>query len=393
MKKINVLVIGTGMYVCGRQTEGFGTIAPAILEWSKTGKLGEVSIIGRSAKGVREARAKIDELKRMFGVNLPIRYFPQTGTDPVCYKRIVRDIGKPACAIVAVPDILHKEVAMASIGEGLHTLVVKPLVPTVDDALELIRLQDKKGVYCAVEFHKRYDQANMKLRDVIGKRIIGDPLYFTIEFSQRRSMPAKIFKKWAGTTNVFQYLGIHYVDIIYFVTKAKPVRAMAIGQKNWLSSKGVDTYDSVQSAIEWRMPSGKKFVSMVSTNWVDPEATSAMSDQTIKAVGTLGRFESDQKRRGIILITDKGGIQELNPYFCTSYGEHGKVTYRGYGIDSICRFLSDVANIENGSMTTDDLEGVRPTFRQAVVSTSVLEAVNMSLRRNGEWVGVKGVKV
>ena len=44
----------------------------------------------------------------------------------------------------------------------------------------------------------------------------------------------EFFKKWSDTINIFQYLGVHYVDIIRFITKAVPIRALANGQKNWL---------------------------------------------------------------------------------------------------------------------------------------------------------------
>jgi len=45
---------------------------------------------------------------------------------------------------------------------------------------------------------------------------------------------------------------IHYLDIIYFLTKAVPVRVMATGQKRWLRAQGVDTYDSIEAVIEWQ---------------------------------------------------------------------------------------------------------------------------------------------
>ena len=34
MKKIDIVVIGAGLYVCGKGTEGYGTILPAIFEWN-----------------------------------------------------------------------------------------------------------------------------------------------------------------------------------------------------------------------------------------------------------------------------------------------------------------------------------------------------------------------
>lgn len=392
MKPLNVVVIGTGMYTCGRGTEGYGTVMPAIMEWAKTNRIGDVYVAGASGKGVNSAKKKMNELRQILGAKIDIRYFPQqAGNNPDAYRSAIRSISRPAACIVAVPDDMHRAVAGAVIEARLHTLVVKPLARTLKEARELIALQDRHGVYCAVEFHKRFDLANIKLRDIIAEGRIGDPLYFVVEYSQRKSVPSTHFKKWAARTNIFQYLGVHYVDIIYFATKATPRRISASGQKNWLVSKGIDTYDSIQAAIEWEMPSGKRFISHILTNWIDPECTSAMSDQKIKVIGTDGRFESDQKRRGITIVTDDKGMEEPNPYFCCAYGPAGEAEYRGYGIDSIHRFLDDVVDIETGKVGLKDLEAKRPTFRQSLASTAVLEAANKSLRRKGEWISAKDV--
>jgi len=385
MHKLNILIIGTGMYACGRGTNGYGTIMPAVCEWAKANDIGEVYMTGRSRKGIDAARAKVKKLQKKMNVKLTVKYIPGG------YKEAVRRIPKPACAVIAVPDNLHKNVATAAIEAGLHTLVVKPLVPTLKEALELIRLQEKAGVYCAVEFHKRYDYANLKLRDAVRQGLIGDPLYALAEFSQRKSIPAKVFSKWVESTNIFQYLGIHYIDIIYFATKALPKRVMALGQKNWLASRGIDTYDAVQCVIEWQAISGKRFTSYIITNWIDPESTSAMSDQKIKIIGTKGRFESDQKNRGVTIVTDEKGIEEINPYFCSSYGADGAAVYRGYGIDSIDQFFNDAVGIEEGDFTLDSLEGIRPTFKESLIPTAVLEAANISLKNGGKWMEIKNM--
>jgi predicted dehydrogenase len=389
MSAINVLVVGTGMYVSGRGTDGYGTVLPALLEWKKAHTIGDIWVVGSNPRGIKQARHKISNLMRGMGIYSRIQYLPKgTKINKKSYLGAIKEIPKPGCAIIAVPDNLHREVAAATIKTGLHTLVVKPLAPTLREVNELIALQRKNRVYCAVEFHKRFDLANLKLRDIIAEKKIGDPLYFLAEYSQRKSIPSKRFVKWVKETNVFQYLGIHYIDIIYLATKAKPIRAMAIGQKGYLALKGIDTYDSVQGIIEWKMPGGKKFLSHILTNWIDPESTSAVSDQKIKVIGTKGRFESDQKKRGVTSITDEKGIEEPNPYFCSSYGAEGSVFYRGYGIESICRFLDDVRDIENGSVKIEDLEDKRPTFRQSLAPTAVLEAVNKSLTNGGKWVTI-----
>jgi len=47
MKNLNIVVIGTGMYVSGRGTDGFGTILPSIIEWKRGGNsIGKVVLVG-----------------------------------------------------------------------------------------------------------------------------------------------------------------------------------------------------------------------------------------------------------------------------------------------------------------------------------------------------------
>lgn len=391
-EKLNILVVGAGMYVCGRGTSGYGTVLPALCEWRRRDlPLGEVFLAATRPEGISDARKRLDALNDMMGTDLAVRTFPEEGkaADSEWYLRAVDEIPKPLCVIVVVPDHLHRKVAGDCLKAGAHTLVVKPLAPTVKEAKELISLQEKHGVYGAVEFHKRFDRANLKLKEVLRQETLGDLLYFIVEFSQRKSIPSKVFASWANKSNIFQYLGVHYVDIIFFATGAVPRRVMALGQNGWLKDHGVDTYDAVHATIEWESVNGKPFLSYVFTNWIDPESTSAMSDQRIEAIGTKGRYESDQKSRGITIVTDEAGLEEPNPDFCSTYPDgSGKISYQGYGIESIHTFLRDVLDLNQNHVTIEQLESARPTFRESLPSTAVVEAVNKSLENEGEWIEV-----
>jgi len=161
---------------------------------------------------------------------------------------------------------------------------------------------------------------------------------------------------------------------------------MAVGQKQFLPTKGIDAYDSIQATVEWELPSGGLFTSSFFTNWIDPEKVSAMSEQKIKVIGTTERYEADQKRRGICVVTDEKGIEEPNPDFCSMYGSQpGTISFQGYGIDSFVQFFNDALNVEAGKSTIKDLEKKRPTFKESLIPTIILEAANKSLRENGQW--------
>ncbi len=382
--KLKVLVIGAGMFVCGRGTEGFGTILPSLYEAYRSGLIEHVEVAATRAVSITGLRAKNRELSKRMGFGLPLH--GRAGKD--AYQQILKN-QKPDCVIISIPDHLHAKAAVDAAKAGCHVLVVKPLAPTVKEAKAMIKAAGSHNVYAAVEFHKRFDDANLKIRDMVVSNSLGDLLYVDVNYSQRKLIPENMFKDWAGKTNVFQYLGVHYVDLIYFLTGAKPVRAMATGQKEWLVNKGISTYDAIQVVIEWEMPTAKKrFTSIIATNWIDPNTSSAMSDQKISLVGTKGRLDSDQKNRGVQIVTDAKGVEDFNPYFSQLYTDAtGQTVFRGYGERSIHQFLMDVSNIKMGVQKPKDLKDLRPTFHQALVSTAVIEAVALSLKKNGAWIG------
>jgi len=113
-----------------------------------------------------------------------------------------------------------------------------------------------------------------------------------------------------------------------------------------------------------------------------------MSDQKLKIVGTKGRIELDQKKRGIQIIVDGNTLEEPNPDFCHSYKSgNGEIHWQGYGIESIVTFLEDVTHIINGQKSPEYFENKRPTFMEAMVSTAVIDAAIKSLKNNN-WVDI-----
>jgi|APSaa5957512535_1039671.scaffolds.fasta_scaffold07721_6 D-galacturonate reductase len=392
MQPLNIVVIGTGMFATGRGTQGFGTVLPAISEWKRSGNnIGKVIFVGTNGAHSSDTMGKFEGLAQQTGVLLDVDVLPKGKTqDPQAYLEAIKQIPRPACAVIVVPDHLHYEVARSCLLADLPVLVVKPLAPTVNEGLRLVNLSIDRNLYAAVEFHKRWDKANLMVRDAILGGRIGEPLYCWVEYSQRKSIPTEIFKAWSFRTSILQYLGIHYIDIVRFCTDAIPLRVMATGQKTWLKERGIDTWDSIQCVIEWQMPSGALFVQTVLTNWIDPETTSSMSDQKIKFVGTKGRIESDQKERGLRFNIDDQCLEQPNPDFCMVYGANdGSKQWRGYGIDSVFTFFSDVVDIYTGKNDINTLNKLRPTFAEALISTAIVEAAHKSLAAENTWQSVR----
>ena len=383
------------MYVGGRGAGTDGTVLPALMQAQTQGLIGDIHVAATNSYSIATLREKLAELNQRLGTHVEIKGYPDgDDRDPNAYRRALGQLPRPACAIVVVPDHLHHSITADVIRAGVHPLVVKPFTPTVREGQELIALADSYEVYGAVEFHKRFDETNLLLRQALDQGRLGDVRYITVEYSQRRMM-RQVFQDWLADTNIFQYLGVHYVDLIYFLTRARPVRVVATGQPGEGDPSGTPCSDSIQALIEWEEGnSGSRFASTIVANWVDPDLTSAMSDQKITVVGTRGRYQVDQKHRGAQLVTEDGGIEDVNPYFSQIYTSgDGDIGVHGYGPRCITQYLTDVTDVITGMVRREELIGKRPTFQDSLPSTAVIEAVNHSLAQAGAWVDIERTSV
>jgi len=387
---MKILIIGAGMYVTGRNNTGPGTVLCSIAELSKSQQIDEVIVAARSAENKQHVSEAANRINNLLGTDLAVSYRRINGSADISDLHNEYQFDS---ALVSIPDHLHFEYTAVCLQLSIPSLVVKPLTPTLEENKQLIQLQEKHDVYAAVEFHKRWDETNLITQRYIQEGKLGKLLYYEVGYSQKISIPLETFKSWSHLTNIFQYLGVHYVDLFYFLAENyQPIRCSAIGTNGILKEKGLDTYDSVHVTLEWahKLDAEDKVVSVFNTNWIDPNETSAMSDQRYKVIGTKGRMEVDQKHRGLEYVSQDEGIQHLNPYFSEFLpDENGATEYQGYGHKSISRFFKDVQDLKDGLTNREKLHKTRPDLTHSAISTAVVEAVNVSLSKNGNWINVK----
>ena len=384
-KPLRILVVGTGMYVTGRGSDTSGTILPALLEGRRLKLVKEIALCATSCESAAFGVRAATDLGIRMHVQCKTTGYPKKGHNEQSSYLYALDRFKPDAVIVSTPDATHEAISIAALEKGAHCLVVKPLAPTATACRRMIYAADRAGLVAQVEFHKRLDESNLLLRDAIRTEEIGTPLYAVVEYSQRKMMPEQLFRNWINQTNIMNYLGVHYIDALLFMTGFKPLTVTAWAQTGHLKSQGIDAYDAIQAAITWDTgtPNASPFVSIINTSWVDSNESSAMSQQSISVTGTKGRIEADQTRRGFRITSDSQGVRDVNPYFTLSrQSEDGWLKFSGYGIESILRFVSDVASVNSGTISLDQLEQSRPTFRQGLISSAILEAVEASLKSN-----------
>tara|TARA_B100001123_G_scaffold444438_1_gene593293 strand:+ start:723 stop:1889 length:1167 start_codon:yes stop_codon:yes gene_type:complete len=382
---MKILVIGTGMYVSGRYTKDYGTIFPSIIEFQREQKIKKLEVIfsGRNLSNLRASKKKILKAMKISGVKIKTFFYSKNNN----YKNILKKEKNLSCVIIAVPDHLHFKVINDCLNYKLNVLVVKPFTTKLIDAKKLTLKNKSNKTEGFIEFHKRFDKHNLLLKDAYEKEKFGKPLYFNVEYSQRKIIPEKIFRGWSDKTNILQYLGVHYIDLVHFITKAKPTRVLAMGQKNWLVKKRINTYDSIQCFIEWKTKENIFFNQTLVVNWVDPNNTSSMSYQKIKFCGTKGNYESDQKTRGIKIISDNDDFEEPNPDFCQMFSiGNGQIQWKGYGIKSVLNFLKGIylkkiKKIKSSKAFHEN----SANFQDGLISTAVVEGAKKSLDNKSNW--------
>ncbi len=378
------------MYVSGRGTKTYGTIFPALLEAYKLKKIKDIGLVTTNFNSAQLTKNKFDNLCKDMNLNINLKTFPKKNNINDSIAEALHEY-KPDASIIVVPDHLHYEIALKVISKGIHCLVAKPMTDKLKNAKAMYNAAIKSNVIALVEFHKRFDESNILIKDQFTNGDLGELLYSVIEYSQQKKIPTEIFKKWSSKTNVFQYLGVHYVDLLYWITDFLPEEVTAWGQKKFLKKLNIDTWDSIQVIIKWRDKENKSFVSNHITNWIDPNETTAMSDQKMTIVGTEGRIFSDQKNRGIEIINSKNGAITPNPYFTyhSKINDNKNTRFSGYGIKSILSFIDDVNSFKQGKINIEFLNEHRSSFKQSIISTGVLEAALNSLQNNNKTIKIK----
>lgn len=377
----DLLIVGAGAYACGSMHDEYGTVLPTALGLQKIGRIGRIRIAATRPSSTRSCLEKIDRLAAILGMEPRVDVYP-TGIrrDPDAYHLALAESPNATAAIIVVPDPLHHRVTSELLDRRVDCLVVKPLAPSSAQARDLARRAKESGVVAQVEFHRRFDDANRLIQRELQRGSLGRLSTILIEHSQRRSIPLETFLGWSYESHPFQFLGVEYVDLIYSMTGATPTRAMAVGTRSLLESHEIDSFDSVQAIVEWQPRRGERFNSVFATSWIDPEATTAMSNQIIRVIGTEGRLDCDQRNRGMDLTTAHGH-EAVNPYFCQFLPDGENLRMEGYGPRSIENFVEDV----RARLAGVDRPSIAASFDDAVVSSSVCEAVSKSLLAGGPW--------
>jgi len=138
-----------------------------------------------------------------------------SGTRPVTDYRDI--LGHVDAVTIAVPTVLHKEIALPFLAAGVHLLVEKPMARSLDEADEMVQAAARAMSILAVGQTERFNPAVVAARP-----LLSDPRF--IEVHRLGTLPGRSLD-----IDVVFDLMIHDVDIVLSLVKSEVEAIEAVG--------------------------------------------------------------------------------------------------------------------------------------------------------------------
>ena len=401
-KNLNVAVIGGGMI-----TEM--QILPSLYHLQRLGYINEISVCALNTPPLKRL-AENETLKNAFPGHTftPYPDFNKEAEDknfPDLNEEVIASLKPRQIVFIALPDQMHYKTIKFALEHDQHVISVKPLTLSYNEAVEIEELAYEKGLFVGTEYHKRFDDrvgmARLKYRSGdfgefrLGYATLIEPWYY------RDSN----FQNWCTVENsdMFSYVGCHYVDQVHVITGLLPVRVSSYGVKE-------------------KYPNGKEGYLWTNARviWENGAALSVLNGMGYPNVGAGGNsqglwmFTQGEHDGGLIFHDDqyrgvkhsyitKGGhagdsyYNEPSPdYFKLIERGGDGLTPVGYGYRSIEGLVQGVQRVEDEDLEKRretikviDAEGILATPANSSFNELVVEAGRLSILNDGRDVRIE----
>ena len=145
------------------------------------------------------------------------------------YEQALRSTQPDAVSINTYPDT-HADYAVKALEAGAHLFIEKPLANTVQEAQQIVDLAKQKNRKLVIGYILRVHPAWIKFIEV--SHTLGKPLVMRMNLNQQSSGTHwDTHKALMKSMSPIVDCGVHYVDVMCQMTKAKPVKVSAIGAR------------------------------------------------------------------------------------------------------------------------------------------------------------------
>jgi predicted dehydrogenase len=145
------------------------------------------------------------------------------------YETALRETQPDAVCIATYLDT-HYTYTRKALEAGCHVFVEKPLAKTVEEAAELIALAEERRLKLVVGYVLRHHPSWSRFIELA--QGLGRPLVMRMNLNQQSSGSSwEVHKNLMASVSPIVDCGVHYVDVMCQMTKARPVRISGIGAR------------------------------------------------------------------------------------------------------------------------------------------------------------------
>jgi predicted dehydrogenase len=262
--------------------------------------------------------------------------------------------------VVATSAPSHFAIAKSVIESGKHCFVEKPLTLHAEEAAQLVRLADERGVVLMVGHLMEYHSAINWIRDYIAGGDLGEVLYV---YMQRLNL-GKVRKE----ENAFWSLAPHDVSIVLYLLGESPDYVSANGAS--YVTPGIQ--DTVFANLHF--PSGR--MANIHVSWLDPHKVRKLTVVGTKKMLVFDDMEATEK----IWIYDRG-VGE--PKDAMAYGEDLTLRFGDITVPWVALKEPLGIEVQHFLDCCDSGDTPRSDGRDGLRVVGVLEAVNESMAAGG----------
>lgn len=146
------------------------------------------------------------------------------------YKEVLSDSEVEAIS-VCTPNHVHAEISIAAMKAGKHVLCEKPAARTLDEALEMKKVQNETGKVLNIGVCNRFHTGVNVVKDLIAEGALGEVFHVYVSFRAHRGIPGLggdfTTKAKSGGGALIDW-GVHFLDIVmYCCSDPKPLTVTA----------------------------------------------------------------------------------------------------------------------------------------------------------------------
>jgi predicted dehydrogenase len=137
---------------------------------------------------------------------------------------------KPDAVCISTYPDTHEQFAIQSLKAGCHVFIEKPLADTVEGAVRVVKAAQKARKKVVVGYILRHHPSWEKFVEIA--RQLGKPLVMRMNLNQQsHGYMWDVHRNLMKSLSPIVDCGVHYIDIMCMMTRAKPLQVTAIGAR------------------------------------------------------------------------------------------------------------------------------------------------------------------